>query len=104
MHPLSTDHSRLSAGSDTSLLSADSGYASMTPEAESPTTSKAGKRRQVFVLPSLGFFKRKEKAAVHLEIPKETRHGSDWPAPLRAKAPTHEPATAPSPVTESLTV
>jgi hypothetical protein len=84
-----------------SLLSTDSGYASMTPELESPTVSTAAKRRSLFVLPSLGFLKRKDKAAVHLEVPQESNHASDWP--LRPQAPARELDTLLTPV-ESLTV
>jgi hypothetical protein len=84
-----------------SLLSTDSGYASMTPEVESPTASTAAKRRSLFVLPSLGFLKRKDKGTVHLEVPKETNHASHWP--LRPQVPTREPPTLPTSA-ESLTV
>lgn len=77
-----------------SLLSTDSGYASMTPEVESPTTSTATKRRSLFVLPSLGFLKRKDKGTVYLEVPQETNHASDLP--LRSKVPTREPPTLPT--------
>jgi hypothetical protein len=84
-----------------SLLSTDSGYASMTTECESPTASTAAKRRSFFVLPSLGFLKRKEKAAVHLEVSQESNHASDWP--VRPQAPAREPPTLPTPA-ESLTV
>jgi hypothetical protein len=84
-----------------SLLSTDSGYASMTPEVESPTASTAAKRRSFFVLPSLGFLKRKDKGALHLEVPQESNHASDWP--LRPQLPTREPSTLPTSA-ESLTV
>jgi hypothetical protein len=85
-----------------SLLSTDSGYASMTPEVETPIVSTAAKRRSLFVLPSLGFLKRKDKAAVTLEVPQESNHASDWP--LRPQVPTREHPTTPTPATESLTV
>jgi hypothetical protein len=61
LDPLQQDTSRLSAGSATSLLSDhsdDSGYASMSPEIDSPS-SKSGKRRS-FGLTSL--FRRKERS------------------------------------------
>ena len=73
----------------------------MTPEVESPTASAAAKRRPLFVLPSLGFLKRKDKGTIHLEVPQETTHASDWP--LRPQVPTRKPLTLPN-STESLTV
>lgn len=64
LDPLQHDHSRLSAGSATSLLSDDSGYASMTPEVESPSSRSANRRS--FGLSAI--FKRIERLTVETRI------------------------------------
>jgi hypothetical protein len=60
LDPLQHDHSRLSAGSATSLLSDDSGYASMTPEVDSLSSRSATRRS--FGLSAL--FKRMERLTI----------------------------------------
>ena len=58
-------HSRLSGVSVTSLSSSDSGYASMSPEIESPSSSIASTRRSFGGLTTL--FKRKDKTVATFE-------------------------------------
>jgi hypothetical protein len=87
LDPLQHDHSRLSAGSATSLLSDDSGYASMTLEVESPSSRSTN--RKLFGLGAL--FKRMERLTT------ETRNGESpatKPAsPISRQVSAAEPPT-----------
>jgi hypothetical protein len=81
LDPLHHGNDRLSAGSATSLLSDDSGYASLSPEIDLPSPKPTNKR---FGLGAL--FKRKDRS--NLETHSRSESSSD--SALRPSTPLRE--------------